>query len=140
MSARKSRLSPATETAQVGSDAQQNDTAIPGQRRATQDELPLIYDGDDRKAEGLDQADAGTDDWWRSCCDAGIAELARRGQPFQAVDLLDLGVPEPSHPNRWGPRLHAAARAGVIEPVGYGPSRRATTACSAVRVWIGRND
>jgi hypothetical protein len=97
----------------------------------------LPFDADERKAAGMGRADAGTDDWWKSCVDAGIAELARRGVPFQAVDLLDIGVPEPDHPNRWGPRLSAAARRGVIAPVGYAPSKRPTTSCSVVRIWRG---
>jgi hypothetical protein len=86
---------------------------------------------------GLAEADAGTDDWWKDCADRGIAELARRGHDFQAVDLLDLGVPEPDHANRWGSRLHAAAMAGLIECVGFAPSKRATTRTSIVRVWRG---
>ncbi len=87
--------------------------------------------------EGVAAANEGGDSWWTDCCDRGIAELARRGQPFQAVDLVELGVPEPDHANRWGGRLYAAARAGVVECVGYAPSKRATTKASIVRVWRG---
>ncbi|TQS44359.1 hypothetical protein FL583_15615 [Cryptosporangium phraense] len=86
-------------------------------------------------------ADIGTDEWWRDCCDRGIVALAaqtyRTGATFQAFDLIDIGVPEPDSPNRWGPRLLAAARAGIVEPVGYGPSKRPTVAKSAARIWRG---
>lgn len=92
------------------------------------------------REEGIARGDAGTDSWWRDCCDRGIAEMVSRGVVFQAADLHDLGVPDPDHPNRWGPRLLAAARAGVIVPVDYGPSRRPSTACSAVRLWSGARD
>ncbi len=85
----------------------------------------------------LEQVDEATADFWRRTCDAGIRELARRGAIFQCADLLDLGVPEPEHPSRWGARLHAAAKAGVIEPVGAEPSRRVTVRASLVRTWRG---
>lgn len=98
---------------------------------------PRLAEGRARADTGIDQADANTDHWWRDCCDRAIAQLAAQGIVFQAVDLLDLGVPEPDHPNRWGARLREAARAGVIQPAGWGPSRRPTTACSAVRLWRG---
>ncbi len=89
------------------------------------------------REEGIARAEEGTDSWWRNCCDEAISEMARRGCIFQAADLLDLGLTEPDHPNRWGPRLLAAARAGVIEPVGYTSSKRPSTAMSAVRLWRG---
>ncbi len=85
----------------------------------------------------LERVDDATDDFWRRTCDAGIRELARRGVVFQCADLLDLGVPEPEHPSRWGARLHAAAKAGVVEPVGAEPSRRVTVRASLVRTWRG---
>jgi len=109
---------------------------VPNQARKAWEQPTL---GEAAREEGIARAEAGTDSWWRDCCDRGIAELAARGVVFQAADLQDMGVPDPNHPNRWGPRLLAAARAGVIVPVGYGPSRRPSTACSAVRLWRGRS-
>lgn len=85
----------------------------------------------------LERVDEATDDFWRRTCDAGIRELARRGVVFQCADLLELGVPEPEHPSRWGARLHHAARVGLIEPVGAEPSRRVTVRASLVRTWRG---
>lgn len=78
-----------------------------------------------------------TDAWWSSTADAAIAELARRGHPFEAFDLVALGVPEPEHASRWGARLRAAAKAGLIEPAGAGPSSRPTVRGSLVRRWRG---
>jgi hypothetical protein len=52
---------------------------------------PTLWEGEHPSSP----AEAGTDEQWRDCADRGIAELARRGQPFQAFDLCDLGVPEP---------------------------------------------
>jgi hypothetical protein len=86
---------------------------------------------------GVDIADAHTDDWWRSCCDAGIEHLASTGVVFQAADLIDLGVPSPDSPKRWGARVQAAVRAGLIEPAGYAPSKRRTCAGSIVHLWKG---
>lgn len=94
--------------------------------------------GDLLKADGMARAEQSTDDWWRSSCDQAIAEAARLGRPFQAFDLCEwFGLPEPRHPNQWGPRLSAAAKQGVIEAAGWAESKRPTTAKSAVRLWRG---
>lgn len=97
---------------------------------------PLLTE-DLQPAPGLTQVVKGTDDWWASLADRAIRELARRGAPFQAFDLTELGVPEPDHPNRWGGALHRAARRGVIVACGAEPSKRPATAGSLVRTWIG---
>jgi len=89
------------------------------------------------KGAVLATVNRGTDDFWRRTCDAGIRELARRGRPFEAFDLTELGVPEPEHSSRWGARLHHAARQGIIVAVGAGPSRRPTVRGSLVRYWRG---
>lgn len=94
--------------------------------------------GDALKQDGMARAEASTDDWWRETCDRAIAEAARSGRPFQAFDLCEwYGLPEPRHPNQWGPRLSAAAKQGVIVAAGWAESHRPTTAKSAVRVWRG---
>jgi hypothetical protein len=98
-------------------------------------ELRAIADGG--KIGGQARSDENTDDWWRSTVDQAIRFLARTGRAFDAYAVAELGVPEPDHPNRWGPRFTAAARAGIIEPVGYAKSRRPTVAGAAVRVWRG---
>lgn len=88
----------------------------------------------------LDRVDANTDDWWRDCCDRGIAEMASKGVVFSAFDLIDLGVPEPDHPNRWGARLRIAAQRGVIIHAGYGSSRRPSRRQSVVSYWRGAGE
>lgn len=93
--------------------------------------------GDEPKGAVLATVNRETDDFWRRTCDAGIRELARRDRPFEAFDLIELGVPEPEHHSRWGARLHHAARQGIIEAVGAGPSRRPTVRGSLVRHWRG---
>lgn len=87
--------------------------------------------------EGMALAVAGTDGRWAAIADAAIARLAQTGSPFTAYDLTLAGVPEPAHPNHWGPRFSGAARRGLIEAVGYGPSSRPTARHSAARVWRG---
>lgn len=94
--------------------------------------------GEQAKAEGMARADLATTFLWRDAADAAIARAAASGEVFQAADLpTRWGCPEPRHPNAWGARIGAAARAGVIRAVGYGQSNRPTTARSAVRLWQG---
>lgn len=88
------------------------------------------------KQAGMGLAEAATGALWAAQCQAAIRQLAIRGLPFQAADLIGL-VSEPADHHQWGPQLAAAARAGVIRPYGYGPSRRTTTKASACRTWIG---
>ena len=91
------------------------------------------------KDEGMARAESSTDPWWRSCAMTALTTEAKTGRVFQSYDLvLRYGIPEPpSGPNAWGSLLGSAAKAGLIEPVGYAPSSRPTTAKSAVRTWRG---
>jgi hypothetical protein len=95
--------------------------------------------GDALKQDGMARAEASTDPWWRSCAMTALETEAKTGRVFQSYDLvLRYGLDEPpSGPNAWGSLLGAAARAGLIEAVGYAPSNRPTTAKSAVRTWRG---
>ncbi len=79
-----------------------------------------------------------SDDWWRSTAEAGIAYLASTGEPFDAFDVTELGVPDPDHPNRWGAVFRAASTAGLIESVGYHESRRPSRSGGVCRVWKGK--
>jgi hypothetical protein len=90
-----------------------------------------------RQVDGVTRADENADDWWKSSVDQAIRYLAETGRVFDAYAVAELGVPEPDHPNRWGSRFKAAARDGVIVPVGYARSRRPTVAGAAVRTWRG---
>jgi hypothetical protein len=94
--------------------------------------------GEAAKTDGIARATANTPPDWATACRAAIELMARRGEPFQAADLIAEGlVDEPDSPARWGAAFMAAAKAGVIEPVGYGPSKRATVHRSICRIWRG---
>lgn len=94
--------------------------------------------GDRLKAQGMTEADDSTDGDWKSECDDGIAEMARRRIPFQASDLVDEGlVREPANHHQWGPRFAYAARRGVIREVAATKSKRTASRSSRLVTWIG---
>ncbi|MER6821626.1 hypothetical protein ABT316_19210 [Streptomyces cellulosae] len=94
--------------------------------------------GETAKANGMALAQANTPIDWAEACAAAIVLMARRGTEFQAADLIAEGlVDEPDSPNRWGPAFLRASSAGVIEPVGYARSKRATVHSSICRTWRG---
>ena len=77
------------------------------------------------------------DPQWAAECDKRIAKFAARGVPFQAADLVEDGLPEPPHPNCWGPRFGVACKQGVVRHAGYTQSKRATVHKSICHQWIG---
>lgn len=77
------------------------------------------------------------DQWWKDCAWRAIETLAASGLPFTSHEVLDLGVPDPDHPNRWGALFRAADAAGLIRPIGYQQSTRPSRHGSVVRVWVG---
>ena len=90
------------------------------------------------KVDGIARATANTPPDWATACRGAIELMARRGQPFQAADLIAEGlVDEPDHPARWGAAFNNAARAGVIEEAGYVRSKRATVHGSICKQWTG---
>ena len=94
--------------------------------------------GERLKAQGIAEADDATEADWKSECDDGIAEMARRKVPFQASDLIDQGlVREPPNHHQWGPRFAYAARRGVIREVAATKSRRTASRSSRLVTWIG---
>lgn len=95
--------------------------------------------GEVLKQDGMARADESTDPWWRACAMQAVEAEAASGRVFQSYDLvLRYGLAEPpSGPNAWGSLFGAAAKAGLIQAVGYAPSARPTTAKSAVRTWRG---
>lgn len=74
---------------------------------------------------------------WLSCAEAALSVLIRRGRPFTAADLTDLGVPSPDHPCRYGSLFAAAKARGDILPLGYRPSPRASRNGGVTRIWLG---
>lgn len=108
---------------------------------ADRDDHPSLLDVIESNAApdrpGRDVAEHNTDAWWSDTAARGIRHLAAGGAEFEAFDLIDIGVPEPDHPNRWGAALAHACRDGVIVCVGAGPSRRPTRAGGLCRRWRG---
>lgn len=96
--------------------------------------LPLITDN---RTDGATQAFNNADDWWSDCATRALTWMAELRQPFDAWDLVLLGVPEPDDHHRWGGLFRVARQKGLIEPVGYAPSRRPTAAGSIARIWRG---
>jgi hypothetical protein len=94
--------------------------------------------GERLKNDGMAEADQATDDDWKERCDDAIDEMARRGLPFQASDLVELGlVEEPANHHQWGPRFCYAARRGVIREAAASKSRRTASRSSRLVTWIG---
>lgn len=91
---------------------------------------PTLFDADE-VTENADQ-------WWRDCASRALTWWAEAGVEFTADDMVDLGVPEPDHPNRLGALFLAASRRGQIEAVGYRPSTKPSRHGGVVRVWRGR--
>lgn len=77
------------------------------------------------------------DDWWRDTAERALSHLASTGRAFTAMDITDLGVPDPDHPNRWGALFSTARTRGEIEPLGWTYSRRPSRSFGVCRVWIG---
>lgn len=77
------------------------------------------------------------DKWWGQAM-GGLSLLAATGETFDAFDLQSVGVGEPDHPNRYGGLFLSAARAGVIEQVGFHRSKRPGRASGVCAVWRGR--
>lgn len=77
------------------------------------------------------------DDFWRSVAMRALRWLAQLDPPFDAWSLVELGVPEPDDPHRWGGLFRHAVGLGLIECVGYAPSRRPSSPSGIVRLWRG---
>ena len=94
--------------------------------------------GERLKAQGMAEADDATEADWKSECDDGIAEMARRKVPFQASDLVSAGlVGEPKKHQQWGPRFGYAAKRGVVREFSTGKSNRKNSHRSRLVTWIG---
>jgi hypothetical protein len=74
---------------------------------------------------------------WHAQATAKLAELAKKGAPFDAFDLVKAGVPEPDNPKRWGSLFRAASTKGLIVNVGYHRSQQPGRAAGSCRTWKG---
>ena len=88
---------------------------------------------DEKLRDTFENADQHT----KSCWSTAIDYLAVSGTPFCADTCRELGVPEPSHPNHVGAFFMAAAKAGVIRPVGFVQSTRRQRHAAWMRQWVG---
>lgn len=87
--------------------------------------------------EHLEQIHADGPDEWREHARGVMDWLASEGQPFDAYNLTELGVPEPHHPSQWGALFRTYANRGLIEPLGFEYSRRPTRSGGVCRTWRG---
>lgn len=125
--------------AQAARHAHRTSDALPSDDSAP-DRQPTLFEDpptDDDVMAGRELAVCGLDDWWTATALQAIRAIAKTGREFQAFDLVELGVPEPDHPNRWGALLTRASRDGLIVATGAAPSRRPRTARSLTRTWRG---
>ena len=87
---------------------------------------------DNPPTEGSDRTE------WAAVAMKGIVKLAATGRPFAAFELVSTcDVPEPPHPNCWGPLLAYARSQGLIVAVAAVPSPRPRTRKSLCRLWVG---
>jgi len=83
----------------------------------------------------VQQAIGNLDPRWRDGPVRAVTHLAEAGQPFHAFDVIELGVPDPDHPNRWGGSSRSCQIAGLIEAVAFRESRRQSRSGGVCRVW-----
>jgi len=74
---------------------------------------------------------------WRNHAAGVIYYLAATGTEFNADTLRQRGVPEPPHPNMWGPLFRWFARQHLIVRANYVHSTRQDRKDSMLSTWIG---
>lgn len=95
------------------------------------------------KTQGQAAAESAASTEWKERWAAAIAELAAQrgldgeGRHFTAEDVRALAGPPLDHPNAAGSLFTRAARAGLIESVGWIRSTRATLHRHPLAVWRG---
>ena len=102
------------------------------------DHLADLEEGRRRRDDGVAAVRAATATGWRLHVDQAITDLAAAGVLFTAEDVRELaGDPLGSSPNALGGAIHAAARAGLIQAVGYRQATRPEAHARVLRVWQG---
>ena len=97
-----------------------------------------MFTGERRKQRGMrlaETAEAIHDDWAERAY-AVIVWLAEWGCTFSAEDVRKYAS-GPAHPNAVGAIINAAARRGVIVPVGITKATRPDRHASLLRLWRG---
>lgn len=74
---------------------------------------------------------------WREAALRAVELLAATGRHFTVEDVRNLGIPEPSHPARWGAVFVTAHREETIRCVGSAPASRRPRHASLNRIWTG---
>lgn len=89
------------------------------------------------KADGMERASYHADEKWKAAVLDAIKTLAASGREFLSDDVRALCGDPPfgTSPNAMGSLFNAAARAGVIEFVGFGRSARVCGHSNTVRRW-----
>jgi hypothetical protein len=98
-------------------------------------------EGDVLKAEGMDLAKVAAAEWWQQAWTA-VETLASSGAPFGSEDVIRMvGLPRVTRGinrnNALGALMSQAARAGIIEKVGYVTARRPSSHSSLRILWKG---
>lgn len=102
------------------------------------DIFAAIEDGKRRRDDGMRAVRHNTHTGWRLLVDRVISDLAAAGREFTAEDVRERsGHPLGSHDNALGAAMAAAARAGIIETVGYEQATRPEAHGRILRVWRG---
>lgn len=98
----------------------------------------LTLTGTDLRNAGTSQVSAHTPTDWKSDCDRAIQKLAAANRDFTAEDVRAIVGDPPNHPNAMGARFLSAAKAQLIERVGYRTPVRASRHANPLAVWRGR--
>lgn len=92
-------------------------------------------------AQALDHAEAVHEGWAEEAANALRMYIAAHpGKEFMAEDVREyaydvLAVPYPPHCRAWGSIIAKAARDGLIERVGIGPVKTASSHMANASVW-----
>jgi hypothetical protein len=92
--------------------------------------------GDVLRDEGMVAVLVATDEEWKVAAERRLDDLARSGERFTSEDLTRV-VGVPPSPNAVGAIVNAAARRGVIRPVGFTNATRPSQHSATLRVWEG---
>lgn len=94
--------------------------------------------GKDLRDEGVASVNGHTPETWKDSAQLLIARLASTGETFTAEDVRrEVGDP-PAHWNAMGAQFIGAAKAGIIEKVGYTQPTRSSRHASVMAVWRGK--
>ncbi|MGH2595798.1 MAG: hypothetical protein ACRDH7_07520 [Actinomycetota bacterium] len=74
---------------------------------------------------------------WRQTWEQAIRLLASIGDPFTSDDVRAIAGDPWDHPNACGSLFNRAARAGVIERIGYRKSERPRLHSHPLTLWRG---